>query len=176
MTSVNTDQVGAAVPLPRLALCPECRSEVKIRADRKLPKHDRQYGPDDPIYCDSDGYIITRCPGSERPAGEPLEPTFARWLWMQSKRRDDDTNTLTRFAAFQFRGCTRSPRLTARDMEWTTAEELHGRIHLIQLARAGTVDMNPPMGKRHDWMCDYLQQAAETYQRLIASPPGTQYV
>jgi hypothetical protein len=166
---VNTDQVGVAVPLPRLALCPECQSEVKIRADRRLPKHERQYGLDDSICCDRDGYVITRCPGSERVAGEPLEPTFARWLWMQSKRRDDDINVLTRFAAFQFRGCTRSPRLTARDMEWTTAEELHGRIHLIQLARAGTVDMNPPMGRRHDWMCDYLQQAAETYQRLRAA-------
>lgn len=166
MTSVNTDQAGVAVPLPRLALCPECQKEIKVRVDRKLPKHERQYGPDDPIYCDSDGYIITRCPGSERPAGEPLEPTFARWLWMQSKRRDDDTNVLTRFAAFQFRGCTRSPRSTARDMEWVTAGELHGRLHLIQLARTGSPVKNPLTGEYCNWMCDYLQRAAEAYQQL----------
>lgn len=163
-----TTAAGVAVPLPRLVLCPECQSEVKIRADRKLPKHERQRGLDDPIYCDSNGYLITQCPGSERPAGELLEPTFARWLWMQSKRRDDDSSVLTRFAVFQFRGCTQSSRLTARDVEWSTAEELHGRVHLIQLARSGTPDMCPSTGERHDWMCDYLQQADQVYQQLLA--------
>jgi hypothetical protein len=160
---------GIAVPLPKLTLCLECENEIQVRADGTVYKHERAYDPDAPIYCDDDGYIITRCPGSRARAGDLLEPTFARWLWMQSKRRDDYTNKLTQFAAFEFRGCTRSPKLTARDVDWVTAEELHGRLHLIQLARTGSSAKNPLTGEEHDWMCDLLQGAADVHQELLAA-------
>jgi hypothetical protein len=169
MTKTIDTPAGIAVPLPKLTLCLDCENEVQVRADGTVYKHERACDRDAPIYCDDDGYIITRCPGSECRAGELLEPTFARWLWTQSKRRDDYTNRLTQFAAFQFRGCTRSPKLTARDVDWVTAEELHGRLHLIQLARTGSSAKNPLTGEEHDWMCDLLQGAADVHQELLAA-------
>lgn len=164
---VEASPVGPAVPLPRLALCPACDREIRVRANQTLYKHDRPYDPDGPIRLDGDGYAITGCPAAGRRMENLLEPTFARWLWMQSKRRDDYTNTLTRLAQWQFRGCTRSPGRTARDVGWTTAEELHGHLHLIQLARVGTPDRRPGFG-HCDFECEYVQQADQAYQQLLA--------
>lgn len=164
----SKQQVGPTVPLPRLADCEVCKDEVKVRADGCLSKHDRPWGCDSPLYVDSDGFGILRCVGSEKEAGEILSPTFARWLHAQSKRRDDYDNVLTRLGHFQFRGCTQSPRRTVRDVEWTTAEELHGRLHLTHLARTGSDRRGGPEGGPCDWMCRYVLQASEVYDQLVA--------
>ncbi|MFE0472491.1 hypothetical protein ACFW2V_12845 [Streptomyces sp. NPDC058947] len=168
MTKMISTPAGVAVPLPRLAVCPNCEQDIQVRKDQTLFEHDRKSGPNDPIYLDNYGLAITRCPNSGWWTEELLEPTFVRWLWMQSRRRDDRTNTLTRFAAFQFRGCTQSPRRTARDMTWATAEELHGQLHLVQLARTGSAMKGPLTGENCDWMCDYLQQADRVHRQLLA--------
>ena len=139
---------STAVPLPRLGRCPDCPDEVRIRANGRLYAHN--------------------CPGDGTVPLLVLRPTFARWLWMQAKRRDDWTNSLTLFAGRIWRGCTRAPKLTAGDVDWVTAEELHGQLHLRQLARAGTELCNPPMGEMHDWLCRDLEQAAAVYAQLVA--------
>jgi hypothetical protein len=163
-----------AAPLPRLALCPNpyCGQEIRVRNNQTLFKHDWPKGPNAPILLGSDGYVITTCPNSGWRVKELLEPTFARWLWMQSKRSDGDTNEVTRLGQFEFIGCTRSPKRTPRDMEWTTAEELHGRLHLTQLARTGSPDRVPSyngsVARRCDWMCEYVEKADRVYQQLLA--------
>lgn len=164
---MTTAQTDIAVPLPRLAACPLCKEEIRVRKTGELYRHDRDFGPNDALPLDRYGDIVTRCPQSGQPAQELLEPTFARWLWMQSKRRDDAINRFTQFAAFQFRGCTRSPRLTARDVTWSTPEELHGVLHLRQLARTGSTVRNPLTGEECDWMCRDLHHAAEAYGKLV---------
>jgi hypothetical protein len=166
---VTASETLPAAPLPRLALCPNpyCGQEVRVRNNQTLFKHDWPLGPNGPIVLDSNGFMITQCPNSGWRVKELLEPTFARWLWMQSKRSDGDTNEVTRLAQWRFQGCTRSPKRTARDVEWTTAEELHGHLHLIQLARAGTPDRRPGFG-HCDFECEYVMQADQVYQRLLA--------
>lgn len=160
-------QTAVPVPLPNLGRCSGCDTEVRIRGNGLPYKHDRPHHPDAPIVVATDGYLVTGCPGGYRKPAELLEPTFARWLWMQSKRRDDYTNRLTLLAGRLFRTCTRSPNRTARDVEWATADELHGYLHLVQLARAGTELRNPPAGERCDWMCRDVAEAAAIYQQLI---------
>lgn len=141
------EQTATPVPLPNLGLCGACEGEIRIRGNGLLYAHD----------CDGDG---------SKPAAR-LEPTFARWLWMQSKRRDDYTNRLTLLAGRQFRGCTRSPKLTPVDVDWATAEELHDRLHETQLRLTGSDVRQPYNGKRCDWMCRDIAEAAGHYARLL---------
>ncbi|WP_394436201.1 hypothetical protein [Streptomyces sp. SGAir0957] len=134
------------VPLPNLGRCDWCGDEIRLRGNGRLYAHG----------CTGDGSLplIT------------LRPTFARWLWMQSKRRDEYTNLATLVAVQHFRGCTRSPKWTAADMDWTTAEELHQRLHARQLARTGSEVMRLN-GERCDGSCRDLAKIAAVYDRLI---------
>jgi len=138
-----------AVPLPRLGRCPDCPDEIRLRATGRLYAH----------ACTGDGTVPLLV----------LRPTFARWLWTQSKRRDDATNRLTNLAAMQFRGCTRRPRLDARDMAWSTADELHGRLHHDQFTRTGSDLRQPYNGQRCDWVCRDVANAAAHYEQLLAA-------
>ncbi|MET9909746.1 hypothetical protein ABZZ74_23575 [Streptomyces sp. NPDC006476] len=133
-----------AVPLPRLGRCPDCPDEIRLRANGRLYAHG--------------------CPGDGTVPLLVLRPTFARWLYAQSKRRDERTNRLTAFAAFQYRGCTRAPKLHAGDMPWSSADELHGQLHLLRLAHGG--------GDGCDWMCRDLERAAAVYEQLAADSPA----
>ncbi|WP_405883582.1 hypothetical protein OG747_36385 [Streptomyces sp. NBC_01384] len=136
------------VPLPRLGLCAVCEGEIRIRGNGLLYAHD----------CTDDGQLPLLV----------LKPTFARWLWMQSKRRDDYTNLATLVAGRYFRACTRSPKITSVEVDWATAEELHGRLHLTQLARTGS-ELMRPNGERCGGVCRDLQKIAAIYERLIAT-------
>ncbi|MFE2485989.1 hypothetical protein ACFXGR_22365 [Streptomyces mirabilis] len=136
------------VPLPNLGLCADCNDEIRIRGNGRLYAHD----------CTGDGRLPLLV----------LKPTFARWLWMQSKRRDDYTNLATLVAGRHFRACTRSPKITAADVDWTTAEELHGQLHLTQLARTGS-ELMRPNGERCGGVCRDLQKIAAIYERLISA-------
>lgn len=136
-------------PLPSLGLCPVCQREIRVRKAGALYAH----------HCDGDG---------REPAAR-LEPTFARWLHAQAARRDYRKNRITHLAQAQFHGCTRSPNRTPADVTWTTAEELHGHRHLIQLARTGSDLLVPYSGQRCDWGCRDIAQAGEVYDRLIAA-------
>jgi len=138
-----------AVPLPRLGRCPDCPDEIRLRANGRLYAHG----------CPADGTIPLLV----------LRPTFARWLWTQSKRRDDYTNSLTLLAGRIFRPCACSPKRTAADVDWSSAGELHERLHAEQLARAGTELRNPPAGERCDWLCRDLEKAADAYRQLTAA-------
>jgi hypothetical protein len=135
------------VPLPRLGRCADCGSEIRIRGNGRLYTHG----------CTGDGSLPLLA----------LKPTFARWLWMQSKRRDDYTNLATLLAGRQFRGCTRSPKLTAADVDWSTAEELHDQMHATQLRLTGSDVRQPYNGERCDGMCRDLEKVAALYQQLI---------
>jgi hypothetical protein len=137
------------VPLPRLGLCGPCGQEVRLRNNGLLYAH--------PCYDDT-----------QRMPTAVLRPTFARWLHAQSKRRDDYTNRLTLLAGRLFRGCTRARKLDPGDMEWATAEELHGHMHLVQLARTGSDLRSPQAGERCDSMCRDIVEADAVYQQLIA--------
>lgn len=137
------------VPLPRLGLCGPCGQEVRLRVNGLVYAH--------PCYDDTPGLPTA-----------VLQPTFARWLHAQSKRRDDYTNQLTLLAGRLFRGCTRARQLDPGDVEWTTAEELHGRMHLVQLARTGSDLRSPQAGERCDSMCRDIAEADAVYQQLIA--------
>jgi hypothetical protein len=136
------------VPLPRLGLCGECGDEIRIRSNGLLYVHG--------------------CVGDGRPPESTVKPTFAHWLHAQSKRRDDYTNRLTLLAGRHFRGCTLTRKLSPLDVEWATAEELHGRMHLVQLARTGSDLRNPQAGERCDWMCRDIAEADTVYQQLLA--------
>ncbi|WP_405673165.1 hypothetical protein [Streptomyces sp. NBC_01530] len=131
------------VPLPRLGRCADCPDEVRLRDNGRLYAHG----------CSGDGMVPLLV----------LRPTFARWLWTQSRRRDERTNRLTAFAAGRYRGCTRAPRRHAGDMPWSSAAELHGQLHLMRLARGGRDGC--------DWMCRDLETAAAVYEQLLATPP-----
>lgn len=135
------------VPLPNLGRCADCNGEIRIRGNGRLYAHD--------------------CTGDGQPPLIVLRPTFARWLWTQSKRRDDYTNLATLVAGRHFRACTRSPKITAADVDWTTAEELHQKLHLAQLARTGS-ELMRPNGERCGGVCRDLQKIAAIYERLIA--------
>jgi hypothetical protein len=134
----------AAVPLPHLGRCPECPDEIRIRSNGRLYAHG----------CTGDGAVPLLA----------LKPTFARWLWAQSKRRDERTNRLTLFAARQYRGCTRAPKRHAGDMSWSSADELHGHLHLLRLAHGGDHGC--------DFTCRDLERAAAVYQQLAAAVDG----
>lgn len=136
------------VPLPRLGLCGPCGQEVRLRVNGLLYAH--------PCYDDTPGLPTA-----------VLRPTFARWMHAQSKRRDDYTNRLTLLAGRLFRGCTLARRLDPGDMEWATAEELHGHMHLVQLARTGGDLRSPQAGERCDWMCRDIAEADAFYQQLL---------
>ncbi|MBD0743521.1 hypothetical protein [Streptomyces sp. CBMA152] len=136
-------------PLPRLGRCADCPGEIRIRNNGRLYAH----------HCTGDGTVPLLA----------LRPTFARWLWTQSKRRDDYTNLLTLFAGGIFRPCTCTPPLTARDVTWQTAAQLHDGLHHQQLARAGTEVRNPSTGERCDSRCGELQIAARAYEELLAA-------
>ena len=140
MTTTTAATDAIPVPLPRLARCPDCPEEIRIRANGRLYAHN----------CTGDGGLPLLV----------LRPTFARWLWTQSKRRDDYTNRLTRFAAAQYRGCTRAPKRHAGDMPWSSADELHGHLHRLRLARGGRDGC--------DSECRGLEQAAAVYAQLLA--------
>ena len=135
------------VPLPNLGSCGDCGDEIRLRANGRLYAHD----------CTGDGQtpLVT------------LRPTFARWLWTQSKRRDDYTNLATLVAGRHFRGCTRSPKITAADVGWTTAEELHQQMHVRQHALTGSEAMRVN-GERCGGACRDLAKIAAIYDRLIA--------
>jgi hypothetical protein len=130
----------APVPLPHLALCGECDEEIRIRTDGRLYAHG--------------------CPEDDRLPVIALKATFARWLWTQSKRRDDFTNRLTLFAGRIFRPCTRTVT-SPRDVAWSTAEELHGQLHLLRLARSGSTEC--------DALCKALAEAGRHYDQLLAA-------
>lgn len=134
--------------LPSLGLCPVCQREIRLRKTGTLYAH----------HCDGDG---------REPAAR-LEPTFARWLHAQAARRDYRKNRITHLAQAAFHGCTRSPKRTPADVTWTTAEELHGRRHLIQLARTGS-DLRGLNGERCDWRCRDIVHAGEVYAQLLAA-------
>lgn len=140
------------VPLPRLGECPDCADEIRIRGNGGLYAHG----------CTGDGTT---------PARE-LVPTFARWLWMQSKRRDDYTNLATLVAGRHFRACTRSPKITAVDVEWTTADELHDHLHLRQFDLTGSDLMQPARGLRCSSVCDDIETVARLYQQLVDAAGG----
>lgn len=135
------------VPLPNLGRCADCGDEIRLRGNGRLYAHD----------CTGDGQLPLVV----------LRPTFARWLWTQSKRRDDYTNLATLVAGRHFRACTRSPKITAADVDWTTADELHQKLHLTQLARTGS-ELMRPNGERCGGVCRDLQKIAAIYERLIA--------
>lgn len=139
------------VPLPRLGQCADCCDDIRIRDNDRLYAHG----------CAGDGSLPLIV----------LPPTFARWLRMQSKRRDEYSNLATLVAARHFRGCTRTRR-TAADVDWETAEELHGRMHLMQLARAGSDLMRPESGQRCDGSCSDLEKIAAVYRRLVEDAGG----
>ncbi|MFF7022975.1 hypothetical protein ACFY97_18480 [Streptomyces klenkii] len=136
-------------PLPSLGLCPVCQREIRVRKAGTLYAH----------HCDGDGREPAAC----------LEPTFARWLHAQAARRDAHENRVTYLAQAAFHRCTRSPNRTPADVTWTTAEELHGRRHLIQLARTGSDVLVPYNGERCDWRCRDIAHASEVYDRLVAA-------
>lgn len=131
----------AAVPLPNLGRCPDCPDEIRIRSNGHLYAHG----------CTGDGSLPLLV----------LQPTFARWLWTQSKRRDDYTNPLTCFAGRVYRGCTRAPKRHAGDMPWSNATELHDHLHAVKKQRGGRDDC--------DWLCRDLNAAAEAYAQLAAA-------
>jgi len=129
------------VPLPRLGLCPDCADEIRLRGNGRLYAH----------HCTGDGSLPVIA----------LKATFARWLWAQSRRRDDYTNLLTLFAGRIYRGCTRAPERHAGDMPWSSAEELHSHLHTVRLARGGRDGC--------DFMCRHLETAARHYGQLLAA-------
>lgn len=135
------------VPLPNLGSCGGCGDEIRLRANGRLYAHD--------------------CTGDGQPPLVTLRPTFARWLWTQSKRRDDYTNLATLVAGRHFRGCTRSPKNTAADVDWVTAEELHQQMHARQHALTGSEAMRVN-GERCGGACRDLAKIAAIYDRLIA--------
>ncbi|WP_333758445.1 hypothetical protein [Streptomyces sp. ISBFB 2968] len=135
------------VPLPNLGRCAACGDEIRLRDNGRLYVHG----------CTDDGQLPLLT----------LRPTFARWLWMQSKRRDDYKNLATLVAGRHFRGCTRSPKITAADVEWTTAEELHQQLHARQFALTGSEAMRIN-GERCGGACRDLAKIAAIYGRLIA--------
>lgn len=135
------------VPLPRLGKCVDCADEVRIRGNGRLYAHG----------CSGDGSLPLIV----------LPPTFARWLWTQSKRRDDYTNLATLVAGRHFRACTRSPKLTAADVDWATVDELHDRLHAAQAARTGSEAMRLN-GERCGSACRDLAKIAALYEQLIA--------
>ena len=124
-----------AVPLPHLGRCPDCPDEIRIRGNGRLYAHG----------CSGDGILPLLV----------LQPTFARWLWTQSKRRDDYTNPLTCFAGRIFRPCACSPKRTAADVDWSTPEELHDWLHRRQRRLGGRDEC--------DWLCRDLDTAAAAY-------------
>jgi hypothetical protein len=134
------------VPLPNLGRCADCGDEIRLRGNGRLYAHD----------CTGDGQLPQVA----------LRPTFARWLWMQSKRRDDYTNLATLVAGRHFRGCTRSPKIAAADVEWTTAEELHQCMHARQFDLTGSEAMRFN-GERCGGACRDLAKIAAIYDRLI---------
>jgi len=135
------------VPLPNLGRCGACGNEIRLRGNGRLYAHG--------------------CTGDGQPPLVTLRPTFARWLWMQSKRRDDYTNLATLVAGRHFRACTRSPKITAVDVEWTTAEELHQQLHARQFFLTGSEAMRVD-GERCGGACHDLAKVAVIYDRLIA--------
>ncbi|NUQ98058.1 MAG: hypothetical protein HOY79_16430 [Streptomyces sp.] len=135
------------VPLPRLGQCAACADEIRIRDNGRLYAHG--------------------CSGDGSPPRIVLPPTFARWLWTQSKRRDDYTNLATLVASRHFRGCTRSPKRTAADVDWRSAEELHDRLHAAQAARTGSGVMRLN-GERCGSACRDLAKIAALYDQLLA--------
>lgn len=144
-------------PLPRLAECPGCSEEIRLRVDGTLFQHPR--------------YNV-RCPGSRRPA-TALEPTFSRWLHANAPRRDGYTNRITHLAQSTFHGCTRSPKRTPADMPWTTAEELHEELHRQQVRLTGSENRSGYGGtERCDWVCRDVEQAGRVYAELIAAAAG----
>lgn len=175
----DLDKVLIPVPLPRLAWCANCKAEIRVRGNGRMYKHEPSFDSDAVYthYVNDHGQPAFACPISGSEVVGLLEPTFARWLWMQSKRRDDYTNRLTQFAAFQFRGCTRAPKRTARDMSWATPEELHDELHQQQMKRTGSEMLVPAHdgvpGARCDWMCRDLETAAGIYRQLRADGQNT---
>jgi len=141
-------QSAIPVPLPRLGRCPDCPDEIRIRGNGRLYAHN----------CTGDGSLPLIV----------LKPTFARWLWTQSKRRDDYTNLATLVAGRHFRACTRSPKLTAADVDWVTAEELHERLHRRQLQLTGS-DLMRPNVERCSSACRDLLKIAAVHERLLAT-------
>lgn len=124
------------VPLPRLGLCGDCPDEIRIRGNGLLYAHG----------CTGDGTLPLIA----------LKPTFARWLWAQSRRRDDYTNLATLFAGRIYRPCTCSPKIFARDLDWTTPEQLHERLHLEQ----------PGLNSCCSGTCRDLEKVADLYRQL----------
>lgn len=141
-----------AVALPALGLCEVCECEIRLRKSGTLYAHG----------CAGDGTYTGL-----------LEPTFARWLWVQSKRRDAYTNTLTGLGDGEFNGCTRSPRRTARDVDWNSAADLHDLQHERQLRRTGSEVRQPYDGQRCDWLCRDIALAGAVYDRLLAERTDT---
>lgn len=153
-----------ANPLPRIGNCPVCGAETRLRLNGRLFAHPQPL--EAPVLvCTDDGHIAD-CPGSGRRTGL-LEPTFARWLWAQSKRRDRHDNPITRLAQRTFQPCTRSPKHTPADVTWTTAAELHDELHRRQKDRTGSEIRQPYNGQRCDWACRDVERAAEAFGRLI---------
>ncbi|MER7815615.1 hypothetical protein [Streptomyces sp. NPDC096153] len=160
--------MGATYPLPRLAACPLCAAEIRVRRGNRLFAHDKPHDPLAPIICDEQGYAITRCPAGGREVTELLEPTFARWLHSHSARRDVYTNVVAQLAKSMFRGCGRSPWLTAADVPWSSADELHDHLHALQLERTGSDIRQEFDGQRCDWRCRQVERAAAHYEQLLA--------
>ena len=141
--------VPIPVPLPHLGRCPDCPEEVRLRGNGRLYVHG----------CTGDGMVPLLV----------LRPTFARWLWAQSRRRDDYTNLLTLFAGRIYRGCTRAPKRHAGDMPWSSAAELHDHLHHEQYRRTGSDVRQTYDGQRCDSMCRHLETAARHYEQLLAA-------
>jgi hypothetical protein len=144
-------------PLPRLAACPGCAQEIRLRVDGTLRQHPR--------------YNV-RCPGSRRTA-TALEPTFVRWLHANAARRDAYTNRVTSLAQQMFRGCTRSPNRTPADVPWTTVEDLHEDWHERLVRLSGSEDRREMGGEHCDWVCRDVEQAGRVYAELIAAAAGS---
>ncbi|MBT2508847.1 hypothetical protein J7I98_23760 [Streptomyces sp. ISL-98] len=142
-------------PLPKLGLCEPCGQEIRLRKTGALYAHG--------------------CAGDGEAPYTVLAPTFARWLHSHAARRDDRTNRITNLAQMEFRGCTRSPHRTPADVAWKTAEELHARLHQVQLQRTGSEIRQPYDGQRCDRRCRDVERASAVYAELVAttrpSPP-----
>lgn len=153
------------ITITTTGLCPVCEETVRIRRDGTLYKHQQPYDPDGPIVgtLTADGVVWhTGCPGSGRRPAVQLPMTFARWLRGHVARRDARDNPVTYLAQRMFHGCSRSPVRGPADVDWSTAEELHGVLH-----RAGA-----GRDRSCDWLCGYVEQAGNAFVDFTRDEPN----
>jgi hypothetical protein len=149
-------------------ICPACEETVRIRKAGVLYVHEKPYDPDGPIVgtITEDGVVWhTACAGSGQQPAVVLELTFARWLYAHRGRRDWRHNPIAQLAQYAFGtrgGCgDRGPG----EVDWTTAEQFHIARHRLPTG-AG------PDKTSCDWVCQFIEQAAEEYAAFLAAVPN----